>query len=80
MTDHRPPMTTLFRERNWLRVEQADAHRRSDAVLPLPTDEDPLGVGGFAAGRLPLAGGAGTSGVRDAPEAGHRIRQVLVRP
>jgi hypothetical protein len=43
-----------------------------DAILPLLTDEDPLGVDCFATHRLPLSE---AEGVRDVPEEAARRDQ-----
>jgi threonine dehydrogenase-like Zn-dependent dehydrogenase len=54
------PMMTLFDKQIQLRMGQANVRRWSDEILPLLTDEDPLGVDTFASHHLPLA---------DAPKA-----------
>ena len=48
------PMMTLFDKQIQLRMGQANVRRWVDDILPLLTDEDPLGVDGFATHRLPL--------------------------
>jgi threonine dehydrogenase-like Zn-dependent dehydrogenase len=48
------PMLTLFDKQIQLRMGQANVHRWIDDVLPLLTDEDPLGVDDFATHHLPL--------------------------
>ncbi len=49
------PMMTLFDKQVQLRMGQANVRRWTDDILPLLTDEDPLGVDGFATHHLPLA-------------------------
>jgi threonine dehydrogenase-like Zn-dependent dehydrogenase len=51
------PMLTMFDKQLQLRMGQANVKRWVDDILPLLTDEDPLGVDGFATHRLPLAEG-----------------------
>ncbi|RZQ60236.1 zinc-dependent alcohol dehydrogenase [Amycolatopsis suaedae] len=48
------PMLTLFDKQIQLRMGQANVHRWVDDILPLLTDEDPLGVDDFATHHLPL--------------------------
>jgi threonine dehydrogenase-like Zn-dependent dehydrogenase len=48
------PMMTLFDKQIQIRMGQANVKRWVDEILPLLTDEDPLGVDGFASHRLPL--------------------------
>jgi threonine dehydrogenase-like Zn-dependent dehydrogenase len=48
------PMLTLFDKQVQLRMGQANVRRWTDAILPLLTDGDPLGVDSFATHRLPL--------------------------
>jgi threonine dehydrogenase-like Zn-dependent dehydrogenase len=48
------PMMVLFDKQIQLRMGQANVHRWSDEILPLLTDDDPLGVDGFASHRVPL--------------------------
>jgi threonine dehydrogenase-like Zn-dependent dehydrogenase len=48
------PMLTLFDKQIQLRMGQANVRAWSDQILPLLTDEDPLGVDGFATHHLPL--------------------------
>ncbi|MGL5929143.1 MAG: alcohol dehydrogenase catalytic domain-containing protein [Dermatophilaceae bacterium] len=54
------PMMTLFDKQVQLRMGQANVRRWVPDILPLLTDDDPLGVDGFATHHLPLA---------DAPKA-----------
>jgi threonine dehydrogenase-like Zn-dependent dehydrogenase len=48
------PMLTLFDKQIQLRMGQANVHRWVGEILPLLTDDDPLGVDGFATHHLPL--------------------------
>ncbi|MEV5445878.1 zinc-dependent alcohol dehydrogenase [Streptomyces sp. NPDC052644] len=48
------PMLTLFDKQIQLRMGQANVRRWTDAILPLLTDDDPLGVDTFATHHLPL--------------------------
>ncbi|MCU0314319.1 MAG: alcohol dehydrogenase catalytic domain-containing protein [Solirubrobacteraceae bacterium] len=54
------PMLRLFDKQVTLRMGQANVRRWIEDLLPLLTDDDPLGVASFASHRLPL---------REAPEA-----------
>ncbi len=54
------PMLTLFDKQIQLRMGQANVKRWVGDILPLLTDDDPLGVDGFATHHLPL---------EDAPDA-----------
>ncbi|ORT55921.1 zinc-dependent alcohol dehydrogenase [Streptomyces sp. CB03238] len=72
------PMMTLFDKQIQLRMGQANVRRWVDDILPLLTDEDPLGVDGFATHHVPLA---------DAPHAYKMFQQkqdgavkVVMRP
>jgi S-(hydroxymethyl)glutathione dehydrogenase/alcohol dehydrogenase len=49
------PMLTLFDKQVQLRMGQANVKRWADDILPLLTDEDPLGVEDFATHKVPLA-------------------------
>ena len=49
------PMMTLFDKQVQLRMGQANVKRWVPEILPLLTDDDPLGVDDFATHRLPLA-------------------------
>ena len=53
MTDPMP-MMTLFDKQIQLRMGQANVRRWIDDILPLLTDDDPLGVDDFATHRVPL--------------------------
>jgi threonine dehydrogenase-like Zn-dependent dehydrogenase len=48
------PMLTLFDKQIQLRMGQANVKHWVDDILPLLTDEDPLGVDDFATHRVPL--------------------------
>jgi threonine dehydrogenase-like Zn-dependent dehydrogenase len=48
------PMMTMFDKQITMRMGQANVKRWVDDILPLLTDEDPLGVDDFATHRLPL--------------------------
>ena len=48
------PMMTLFDKQIQLRMGQANVLRWVDHIMPLLTDDDPLGVDDFATHRLPL--------------------------
>ncbi len=48
------PMLTLFDKQVQLRMGQANVKRWVPDIMPLLTDEDPLGVDSFATHRLPL--------------------------
>jgi threonine dehydrogenase-like Zn-dependent dehydrogenase len=48
------PMLTMFDKQLQLRMGQANVRRWSDEILPLLTDDDPLGVDSFATHHLPL--------------------------
>ena len=49
------PMLTLFDKQITLKMGQANVKRWVPDIMPLLTDEDPLGVDDFATHRLPLA-------------------------
>ncbi|WP_329275437.1 zinc-dependent alcohol dehydrogenase [Streptomyces sp. NBC_00691] len=48
------PLLTMFDKQLRLRMGQANVRRWVDDILPLLTDEDPLGVDDFATHRMPL--------------------------
>jgi threonine dehydrogenase-like Zn-dependent dehydrogenase len=48
------PMLTIFDKQIQLRMGQANVRRWHEAILPLLTDDDPLGVDGFHTHQLPL--------------------------
>jgi threonine dehydrogenase-like Zn-dependent dehydrogenase len=49
------PLMTMFDKQIQLRMGQANVKRWVDDIMPLLTDEDPLGVDTFATHRLPLS-------------------------
>jgi threonine dehydrogenase-like Zn-dependent dehydrogenase len=49
------PMLTLFDKQITLKMGQANVKRWVPEIMPLLTDDDPLGVDDFATHRLPLA-------------------------
>jgi threonine dehydrogenase-like Zn-dependent dehydrogenase len=49
------PMLTLFDKQVQLRMGQANVKKWVDDIMPLLTDDDPLGVDSFATHTLPLA-------------------------
>ena len=49
------PMLTLFDKQIQLRMGQANVKRWVEDIMPLLSDDDPLGVDGFATHRMPLA-------------------------
>jgi threonine dehydrogenase-like Zn-dependent dehydrogenase len=53
MTDPMP-MMTMFDKQITMRMGQANVRRWSDEIVPLLTDDDPLGVDEFATHHLPL--------------------------
>jgi threonine dehydrogenase-like Zn-dependent dehydrogenase len=48
------PMLTLFDKQIQLRMGQCNVKRWVDEIMPLLSDDDPLGVDDFATHRLPL--------------------------
>jgi threonine dehydrogenase-like Zn-dependent dehydrogenase len=48
------PMLRMFDKQIQLRMGQANVHRWADDILPLLTDDDPLGVDTFATHRMAL--------------------------
>jgi threonine dehydrogenase-like Zn-dependent dehydrogenase len=54
MTDPMP-MMIMFDKQIQLRMGQANVRRWVDDLLPLLTDDDPLGVDSFATHHMPLA-------------------------
>jgi threonine dehydrogenase-like Zn-dependent dehydrogenase len=48
------PMLKMFDKQIQMRMGQANVRRWADDILPLLTDDDPLGVDGFASHRMPL--------------------------
>ena len=52
------PMLTLFDKQVQLRMGQANVKKWVDDIMPLLTDDDPLGVDSFASHTMPLANAA----------------------
>jgi len=48
------PLLTMFDKPFTVRMGQANVLRWADSIMPLLTDDDPLGVDEFASHRLPL--------------------------
>ena len=63
-------MNALFDRQVQLRMGQANVKRWVDDILPLLTDEDPLGVDGFATHRVPLAEAPGAYATFQAKQDG----------
>jgi threonine dehydrogenase-like Zn-dependent dehydrogenase len=72
------PMLTLFDKQIQLRMGQANVKRWVDDILPLLTDEDPLGVDTFATHRLSLAEAPGAYASFQSKQDGHV--KVLLQP
>ncbi|KUL38862.1 molecular chaperone GroES [Streptomyces sp. NRRL F-4489] len=72
------PLLTLFDKQIELRMGQANVRRWVDDILPLLTDEDPLGVEGFATHQLPLEDGPDAYRTFQAKEDG--MIKTLLRP
>ncbi|MFE6776745.1 alcohol dehydrogenase catalytic domain-containing protein [Streptomyces sp. NPDC057702] len=70
------PMLTLFDKQIQLRMGQANVRRWTDDLLPLLTDDDPLGVDHFATHTLPLEEGPAAYRTFQAKEDG-MIKTVL---
>ena len=60
------PMLTIFDKQIQLRMGQANVKRWADDIMPLLTDDDPLGVDTFATHHVPL---------EQAPQAYETFRQ-----
>ena len=72
------PMFTLFDKQVQLRMGQANVRRWTDEILPLLTDDDPLGVDSFHSHQVPLS---------EAPDAYEKFQKkedgavkVLLKP
>ena len=63
-------MNALFDRQVQLRMGQANVKRWVDDILPLLTDQDPLGVDGFATHRVPLADAPGAYATFQAKQDG----------
>ncbi|MGK5629987.1 zinc-dependent alcohol dehydrogenase [Streptomyces sp. URMC 123] len=72
------PLLTMFDKQLQLRMGQANVRRWVDDLLPLLTEEDPLGVEGFATHVLPLEDGPRAYKAFQAKEQG--MVKVLLRP
>lgn len=72
------PMLQLFDKQIQLRMGQANVHRWVPEILPLLTDEDPLGVDGFATHRLPLESAPGAYATFQAKRDG--MVKTLLQP
>lgn len=72
------PMLTLFDKHISLRMGQANVKRWAGDILPLLTDDDPLGVDTFATHRLSLAEAPGAYASFQKKEDGHV--KVLLQP
>ncbi|MFJ9641615.1 zinc-dependent alcohol dehydrogenase [Streptomyces sp. NPDC004244] len=71
------PLLTMFDKQISLRMGQANVRAWTDAILPLLTDADPLGVEGFATHTLPLEEAPGAYARFQAKEDG-MIKALLV--
>jgi S-(hydroxymethyl)glutathione dehydrogenase/alcohol dehydrogenase len=72
------PMMTLFDKQVQIRMGQANVKRWVPEILPLLTDEDPLGVEDFATHRLPLEGAPDAYATFQAKEDG--MVKVVLKP
>jgi threonine dehydrogenase-like Zn-dependent dehydrogenase len=72
------PMLTLFDKQLQLRMGQANVRRWVDDILPLLTDDDPLGVDTFATHHLPLEEAPRAYGMFQKKQDG--TVKVLLRP
>ncbi|ONI88640.1 glutathione-dependent formaldehyde dehydrogenase [Actinosynnema sp. ALI-1.44] len=72
------PMLTLFDKQIQLRMGQANVWRWVPDILPLLTDDDPLGVDTFATHHLPLSDAPSAYGTFQRKESG--MVKVLLRP
>jgi S-(hydroxymethyl)glutathione dehydrogenase/alcohol dehydrogenase len=72
------PMLTLFDKQVQLRMGQANVKRWVPEILPLLTDDDPLGVDGFATHRLPLEAAPDAYATFQAKEDG--MVKVVLKP
>jgi threonine dehydrogenase-like Zn-dependent dehydrogenase len=77
MTDPMP-MMTLFDKQVQIRMGQANVKRWVPEILPLLTDEDPLGVDTFATHRLPLDAAPDAYATFQAKEDG--MVKVVLKP
>ncbi|WP_223778278.1 alcohol dehydrogenase catalytic domain-containing protein [Streptomyces sp. 135] len=72
------PLLTMFDKQLQLRMGQANVKRWVDDILPLLTDDDPLGVDGFATHHLPLEEGPKAYATFQAKE--DNMIKTLLRP
>lgn len=72
------PMLTLFDKQVQLRMGQANVRRWVDDILPLLTDDDPLGVDTFATHHLPLSDAPHAYRMFQRKEDG--VGKVVMRP
>jgi threonine dehydrogenase-like Zn-dependent dehydrogenase len=72
------PMVTMFDKQIQLRMGQANVLRWVDDILPLLTDDDPLGVDTFATHRLPLEDAANAYEIFQKKEDG--AVKIILRP
>ncbi|HVV22714.1 MAG TPA: zinc-dependent alcohol dehydrogenase [Pseudonocardiaceae bacterium] len=72
------PMMTLFDKQIQLRMGQANVHRWVPQILPLLTDDDPLGTQDFATHRLPLS--AAPDAYATFQRKGDGMVKVLLQP
>ena len=72
------PMLRLFDKQVQLRMGQANVHRWVDDLVPLLTEDDPLGVDDFATHHLPLAQAA--DAYRMFQEKSDGAVKILLRP
>ena len=77
MTDPMP-MMTLFDKQVQIRMGQANVKRWVPEILPLLTDDDPLGVDDFATHRLPLEAAPDAYATFQAKEDG--MVKVVLKP
>ena len=72
------PMLTIFDKQLQLRMGQANVRNWTDQILPLLTDEDPLGVDDFATHHVPLSEGPAAYAMFQKKEDG--AVKILLRP
>ncbi|MEU1090105.1 alcohol dehydrogenase catalytic domain-containing protein [Streptomyces sp. NPDC005576] len=72
------PLMTMFDKQIQLRMGQANVKRWVDDLLPLLTDDDPLGVDAFATHHLPLE--QGPEAYRTFQEKADGMIKTLLRP
>ncbi|MVO89506.1 alcohol dehydrogenase catalytic domain-containing protein [Streptomyces sp. p1417] len=72
------PLLTMFDKQIQLRMGQANVKHWVDDILPLLTDDDPLGVDGFATHHVPLEEGPAAYRTFQAKEDG--MIKTLLRP